>query len=314
MKPAPFEYKAPATTDEAVDLLAEHGWDAKLLAGGQSLVPAMNFRLAQPAVLLDLNRIDELAYIRTVDSAEETGSTGSNVAEGDGGGGAVGLRIGAMTRQAALERSAAIAAHSPLLAAALPYIGHPQIRNRGTIGGSIAHADPAAELPAIVVALDAELTIRNSEGERRVAAAEFFQGLFSTALGPNDLLIEVDIPALPAGTGWSFQEVARRHGDYALVGVAATVRLAGDVCEAARMVFLSVGGGPVIASNAEASLVGQPLDERRIGEAARLAASEDIDPVNDIHASVAYRRHLAEVLARRALHEAGARARSGAGA
>ncbi len=314
MKPAPFEYKAPATTDEAVDLLAEHGWDAKPLAGGQSLVPAMNFRLAQPAVLLDLNRIDELAYIRTVNSAgAENGLGGSNVPEGNGGGGAVGLRIGAMTRQSTLERSAAIVAHSPLLAAALPYIGHPQIRNRGTIGGSIAHADPAAELPAIAVALGAELTIRNSEGERRVAAAEFFQGLFSTALGPNDLLVEVEIPAWPAGTGWSFQEVARRHGDYALVGVAATLRLAGDVCEAARMVFLSVGGGPVVASNAEASLVGRTLDERRIAEAARLAASEDIDPVNDIHASVAYRRHLAEVLARRALHEAGARARSEAG-
>lgn len=313
MKPAPFEYKAPATTDEAVDLLAEHGWDAKLLAGGQSLVPAMNFRLAQPAVLLDLNRIDELAYIRTVDSPNGNGSGDSKVSDGDGGGGAVGLRIGAMTRQAALERSAAIAAHAPLLAAALPYIGHPQIRNRGTIGGSIAHADPAAELPAIAVALGAELTIRNSEGERRIAAAEFFEGLFSTALGPTDLLVEIDVPASPAGTGWSFQEVARRHGDFALVGVAATVRLAGEVCEAARMVFLSVGGGPVIASNAEASLVGQPLDTVHIAEAARLAANADIDPAGDIHASAAYRRHLAEVLARRALAEAAARARNGAG-
>jgi len=270
MKPAPFEYKAPATTSEAVDLLTEHGWDAKLLAGGQSLVPTMNFRLAQPAVLLDLNRIEELAHVRM----------------GEGGS----MSIGAMVRHSTLEHSADVAAHSPLLAAALPYIAHPQIRNRGTIGGSIAHADPAAELPAIAVALGAELTIRNSEGERRVAADEFFQGLFATSLEPR----------------------ARRHGDYALVGVAATVRLAGDACEAARMVFLSAGDRPVVASNATASLAGQPFDERRIAEAARLAANEDIDPVDDIHASAAYRRHLAEVLARRALHEAGARARGGA--
>jgi len=252
----------------------------------------MNFRLAQPAVLLDLNRIEELAHVRM----------------GEGGS----MSIGAMVRHSTLEHSADVAAHSPLLAAALPYIAHPQIRNRGTIGGSIAHADPAAELPAVAVALGAELTIRSSEGERRVAAGDFFQGLFCTSLGPSDLLVAVDLPPQPAGTGWSFQELARRHGDYALVGVAATVRLAGDACEAARMVFLSAGDRPVVASNAAASLAGQPFDERRITEAARLAASEDIDPVDDIHASAAYRRHLAEVLARRALHEAGARARSGA--
>ena len=307
MKPAPFEYKAPATTEEAVDLLAEHGWDAKLLAGGQSLVPTMNFRLAQPAVLLDLNRIDELAYIRTVGEADANdGAAGGS--EGDGGDCAGGLRIGAMTRQAALERNPEVAAHSPLLAAALPYIAHPQIRNRGTIGGSIAHADPAAELPAVAVTLGAELTIRNAGGERRVASADFFQGLFATALGPEDLLVQISVPALPAGAGWSFQEVARRHGDYALVGVAATMVLAGDVCESARLVFLSVGGGPVVASSAVAALVGETLDDRRIAEAARLAAHEDIDPVDDIHASAAYRRHLAAVLGRRALAEAAERA------
>jgi len=214
-----------------------------------------------------------------------------------------------MTRQATLERSPEVAAHAPLLAAAMPHIAHPQIRTRGTLGGSLAHADPAAELPAVAVALGARMTIRGPDGERVVAGDELFEGLFTTALGPADLLVEAEFPALPDRTGWAFQEVARRHGDYALVGVAATVSLGGERCEAARIVFLSVGGGPVAATGAEELLAGERLDDEHIAAAARRAATDDVDPVADIHASPAYRRHLAEVLTRRALAEARRRAR-----
>jgi carbon-monoxide dehydrogenase medium subunit len=288
MKPAPFEYFAPTSAEAALDLLGEHGADAKLLAGGQSLVPTMNFRLAQPSVLVDLNRISDLAFVRP-----------NGV-----------LSIGAMTRQAALERSPEVARHAPLLAAALPHIAHPQIRNRGTLGGSLAHADPAAELPAVAVALGAEIVVRNRRGERRHAARDFFQGLFSTTLEPDDLLVAVDFPALPEGTGWSFQEVARRHGDYALVGVAATLGMSGSTCRTASIVLFAVGGGPVVAAAAQALLEGAELTDARIHDAARCAAHDDIDPVGDIHASAAYKRHLAEVLVGRALHEARARARA----
>ena len=288
MKPAPFEYHAPASVDEALELLGEHGWAAKLLAGGQSLVPAMNFRLAQPAVLIDLNRIEELSYIR---------------ADGDG------VVVGAMTKQRAVETSSNVAERAPLIGAAMPHIAHPQIRNRGTIGGSIAHADPAAELPAVMVALGARFKVRSREAEREVRAAKFFQGLFTTALEPDELLVEVAVPPLGPRTGWAFQEVARRHGDYALVGVAATVSLdeAGS-CEAARIVFFSVGTAPVQAAAAQACLEGSPVDESAIAGAARAAAWDDIEPRSDLHACAEYRRHLAEVLCRRAVTEAVGRA------
>lgn len=305
MKPAPFEYHAPGSVDEVMELLGEHGSDAKLLAGGQSLVPTMNFRLSEPSVLVDLNRVDGLSYVR---GGAKDGPAGSG-APADSGTPSPPLRIGAMTRQSAVERSPEVATRAPLLAAAMPHIAHPQIRNRGTIGGSLAHADPAAELPAVAVALGARMTIRGQGGERQVGAADFFEGLFTTALGPEDLLVEIEVPPLPPRTGWAFQEVARRHGDYALVGVAATVTSSSDGrCEAARIVFLSVGGGPVTATGAQDLLAGGPLDDERIAEAARLAARQDIDPVGDMHASPAYRRHLAEVLARRALGEARQRA------
>jgi len=296
MKPAPFAYHAPDTVDEVVDLLAEHGWDAKLLAGGQSLVPTMNFRIAQPAVLIDLNRVGVLSHIT------EAGAGGA------GGGNGGDLLIGAMTRQAAVERSGRVAARTPLLAAAMPHIAHSQIRNRGTIGGSIAHADPAAELPAVALALGARFRIRNGDGERRVPASEFFQGLFTTSLGPEDLLTEIAFPAQAPGSGWAFQEIARRHGDYALVGVAATVSLDGDGrCDAARIVLLSVGGAPLEATGAQQMLIGETPDGARLREASAVAAADDIDPVGDLHASAKYRRHLAGVLVRRALAEAFAR-------
>ena len=292
MKPAPFKYFAPSTLDETLALLAEHGDDAKILAGGQSLVPTMNFRLAQPSVIVDLNRVSELFYIQTENSA--------------------GVRIGAMTRQREVERSSLIAKQAPLVHEAMPYIAHPQIRNRGTLGGSIAHADPAAELPAVMSALDARLLLRSHEKERWVSANEFFVDLFTTAMEPNELLIEVELPSLAPRTGWSFREIARRHGDYALVGVAA-LATSDDrgQCLEARMVFLSVGSGPVETTEAMALLAGQKPTPEAIRAAADTAATKEIDPPSDIHASSAYRRHLAKVLAEQALSQAFKRAENG---
>ncbi len=289
MKPAPFDYHRPASLDEALALFAELGPDAKALAGGQSLVPAMNFRLARPAVLVDLNRIASL------DSIEPT-------AEG-------GLRIGAMTRQRAVEKSELVAGRAPLLAEAMPWIAHPQIRTRGTIGGSLAHADPSAELPAVMLALDARFVVRSRARTRTAAAGDFFTGILSTALAPDELLAAVQLPPRPRRSGAAFTEVARRHGDYALVGVAAEVVLDEDgTCTSARIALLSAGDTPVLAANAMASLAGRHPDAAAIDEAARAAAELDIEPPGDIHASPAYRRHLARVLVGRALHAAAERA------
>lgn len=284
MKPAPFRYFAPKTIDEALALLAEHGWDAKPLAGGQSLVPTMNFRLAQPAVLIDLNGVDELFFLRPQGS---------------------GLSIGAMTRQRTLERSPLTAERAPLIAEAMPHIAHPQIRNRGTVGGSLAHADPAAELPALCVTLNARFRLRSRGGERWVDARDFYVGLFATDLQPDELLVEIEIPAMPARTGWAFDEIARQHGNYALAGAAATVTVdeAGR-CGQVRLVYLSVGEGPTEAHGAQATLIGEIPSAEAIRAAAAIAAAEDIDPVGDIHASAAYRRHLARVLAERVLRKA----------
>lgn len=289
MKPASFQYFAPTSTDEALSLLTEHGYDAKLLAGGQSLIPTMNFRLAQPAVLIDLNNIPDLAYIQPA---------------ADGG-----LRIGAMTRQRALEKSDLIVQRAPLLHATMPYIAHVQIRNRGTIGGSLAHADPAAELPVIAVALNAQLKVQSKLGERWVSAQDFYVALFATDLAPDEILTEIVLPPLLPRTGWSIQEVARRRGDYAIVGVAATVRLDEQGrCADARIVLLSVGEGPTQARQAMAMLQGEKPTPTLIAAAAETCATKDIDPTADIHASAAFRRHLANVLTRRALTEAFQRA------
>jgi CO/xanthine dehydrogenase FAD-binding subunit len=285
MKPAPFKYYAPTSTEEALALLAEHGYNAKVLAGGQSLIPTMNFRLAQPAVLVDLNRIAELFYIKP-----------------DAGGGVL---IGAMTRESQVERDALVAERAPLVHESMPHIAHPQIRNRGTFGGCMAHADPAAELPAVSLALDANFRILSQSGERWVPANEFFIGFFTTALEPSELLVEVALPPMPARSGYSFQEVARRHGDYALVGVATVVTLDDrGRCDRARMVFLSVGDGPVEAHQAAQALRGQSPTAEAIQAAADIAAKADVDPSNDIHATADYRRHLARVLARRSLTQA----------
>jgi len=290
MKPAPFKYLAPTTLAEALAHLAKHGYEAKPLAGGQSLVPMMNFRLAQPSMLVDLNNIAELSYIRPAK---------------DGG-----VLVGAMTRQRQVEHDPLIAERVPMVHEAMPKIAYPQIRTRGTFGGSMAHADPSAELPAVSVALNARFRVRSQSGERWVPAGEFFQGFFTTVLQPNELLVEVALPALPPRTGWSFMEVARRHHDFALVGVAATVALDGkDQCQQARMVFFSVGDGPVEGRQAAEALRGQALTPEAIREAAEVAARDDVDPSNDINASAEYRRHLVRVLSRRALTEAAERAR-----
>ena len=289
MKPAPFKYFAPGTLEEALTHLAEYGDEAKILAGGQSLVPTMNFRLAQPAVLIDLNRVEELFYIKTENSA--------------------GLKIGAMTRHQELEYSKLILEKSPLIRETMPHIAHPQIRNRGTIGGSLAHADPAAELPAVMLALDAEFLLRGQKAERTIAAKEFFLDLFFTALEPEELIVEITLPSLPKNSGWAFREIARRHGDFALVGVAAVVTLdQKSQCEQARIVLMSVGNAPVEAVQAQQALIGQKPTLEAIRAAAETAAEKDIDPPGDMHASVDYRRHLAKVLTEQALTEAFERA------
>lgn len=294
MKPAPFAYFAPRTREEALALLSEHGDAGKLLAGGQSLVPAMNFRLAQPSVLIDLNEVGDLFYVN----------------KKPGGG----LRVGAMTRHRSIESSALVAGEAPLLHATMPYIAHVQIRNRGTIGGSLAHADPAAELPAVMVALDARFRLQSVNGERWVPATEFYIGLFETALAPDEMLVEIDVPAQPPRSGWSVHELSRRPGDYAIVGVAATVQLdTTGRCANARLVYLSVGDGPSPAHAAAAILRGQLPTPAAIAAAAHAAAHQDIDPLGDIHATAAYRQHLVEILGKRTLTEAFARA-SGPGA
>jgi carbon-monoxide dehydrogenase medium subunit len=291
VKPAAFDYHVPDSPDEALRLLADNGADAKLLAGGQSLIPAMNFRLAQPSCLIDLNRLGELDYVTPTP---------------DGG-----LRIGALTRQRGLEREPEVARLAPLLAEAVPHIAHPQIRNRGTVGGNLAHADPASELPVIAVALRGSFQLRGPNGSRTVTAAEFFKGLFATALSPDEMLMELALPAMAEGTGWAFDEVARRHGDYAQVGVAAVVELDGSHrCRDLQLVYLSVADRPVSATTAAESLLGQEPTDDAIESAAAAAASE-LEPGGDIHASAAFKRHLAEVLTRRVLRRAADRAKGG---
>ena len=288
MKPAPFEYFRPRSVDEALSLLAEHGSDAKALAGGQSLIPAMNFRLATPSVVVDLNALSALSYIND-----------------DAGG----VRIGGMTRQRALERSTLVSDRVPLVAETMPHIAHPAIRNRGTIGGSLAHADPAAELPAVMLALNARLVVSSTSGAREVSADEFFLGLFTTALQPGELLTEIRIPPPPARSGFAFQEISRRHGDFALVGVAAAVQLdENGRCADARIALLSVGDRPMLAGQGSKTLVGQPPSAESVRAAADAAATRDIDPSSDIHASARYRRQLANVLTRRVLERAFERA------
>jgi carbon-monoxide dehydrogenase medium subunit len=282
VKPARFSYRAPSSLAEAVEILAEHGEDAKVLAGGQSLVPMMNLRLAQPSVLVDLNRIGELSYLRP-------GADG-------------GVAIGAMTRHAAVAASDLLAARCGLLASAASRIGYPAIRHRGTLGGSLAHADPVAEMPCVALTLDAELVASGPSGDRVVAAGDFFDTYFTTALAPDEVLREIRYPALGQGEGWGFRESVRKTGDFAIVAVAAHLRAVDGVVQRARIGLAGVADRPVRATAAEQALAGQPL-EAAIDAAAEQAASI-VEAASDIHATTEFRRHLAQVLTRRALEDA----------
>jgi CO/xanthine dehydrogenase FAD-binding subunit len=287
VKPAPFEYDDPRMLDEALALLAEHGDDAKVLAGGQSLVPLLNFRLARPGRLIDINRIEELDYLRFDDGV---------------------VRIGALARHASLEESAETARRVPLLTQAVGFVGHLQIRNRGTVGGSVAHADPAAELPVALAALDARYHVRSRSGDRVVDAEDMFVTHLTTSLAPEDLLTEIEVPVPPPATGSAFVEFSRRHGDFALGGAAAMVTLGGDgACERARIALLAAAPTPVRARDAEDWLRGVAIDEATAAEAAARAVA-GVSPTGDIHGSSEYRRGLVEAMVKRALLEAARRA------
>jgi CO/xanthine dehydrogenase FAD-binding subunit len=290
MKPAIFDYVAATSIDMAVAALAAAGGEAKILAGGQSLVPMLNFRLLRPTILVDVNRIDGLAYIE--DATDH-------------------IRIGALTRHFALETSALIARHLPVVSAAMTHVAHLAIRNRGTIGGSLSHADPAAELPMLALLLDAELHIVSRAKKRRIAAADFFLDALTVDLSGDELLTEIVLPKLPPRTGWGFEEVARRHGDFALAAVAATVTVSGGAIEQARIALTGVGPTALRAHEAEGLLIGHALEPdlvNRVIEAVRAA----IEPETDLHASSDYRRHLAGVLTGRALAAAWRRAQESA--
>jgi carbon-monoxide dehydrogenase medium subunit len=288
MKPPPFDYVLPGSVREAVSLLKQHDGEAKLIAGGQSLMPLLNMRLARPAALIDINRLTDLDYVR----------------EADGG-----LAIGAITRQRTVEKSDLVKNHLPVLHAALQYVSHPQIRNRGTFGGSLAHADPSAECPAVALVLDAEFCIAGPEGERKVMAGDFFLTYLTTALGPAEMLTEVRLPLLPARTGWSVQELSRRHGDFAMAGVVAVTTLdASGKCSAARIVLFGVAPTPIRAPAAEQVLAGAKPSEAVFEQAGKKASEAVEEPLSDMHATGEFRRHLAGVLTRRALAEASSRA------
>ena len=284
MKPAPFKYYVPNSLEEALTYTDQFGYDGKILAGGQSLIPTMNFRLSQPEILIDINPVSELAYIRP---------------QADGS-----VLVGAMTRAATLERDPIIAEYAPLISETMPHIAHPQIRSRSTFGGTIAHADPAAELPAVSIALNARFRLQSKSSDRWVPADEFFLGMFMTSLEPEEVLTAIEIPPMPPHSGYAFLEVSRQEGDYALVGVAATVVTDGmGKCEDARLVFMSVEDRPVPSVQAVEVLKGQiPTPELFV--AAAEAAQAEIDPTTDIHASADFRRHLVGVLGRRVLKAA----------
>jgi CO/xanthine dehydrogenase FAD-binding subunit len=289
LKPAAFAYCAPETEDDVMSLLAEYGSDAKLLAGGQSLLPLLNMRLVRPEVLIDLGRVSALRYIRTTQA---------------------GLCIGPLTTQRACECSSEVARHAPLLADALRFVGHPQIRNRGTVGGSLCHADPAAELPAVMAALGGTLVVKGLHGERVLTPEQFFVSYLTTALEPTELLREVRIPTQTPHTGSAFLEVSRRRGDFAIVAAAATIILGeGRRVAQARIVLVGVGPTPIRATEGEALLAGRMPTDQILADLAQIVSAH-LSPESDIQASADYRRHAAGVLAARAVREAVRRAQA----
>ena len=279
MKPAPFAYVRPESLDDAIGVLEEHGEDARILAGGQSLMATLNMRLSAPEVLVDIGCVPGLAGIETA-----------------GGG----LRIGAMTRHAEVEASDLVRSHAPLIASAMPHIAHPAVRNRGTFGGSIALADPAAELPACALALGARMTIAGNGGTRTVEADAFFRGLYETALETGEVLTAIEVPGIAAGWKSGFMELARRHGDYAIIGLAAHVEVDDGRFGQGRLVFFGAGERPVSAARSAALLEGERWSDA-LGERIADALREELDPFEDLNADAAMRRHLAGVLARRVL-------------
>ncbi len=285
MKPPPFDYHDPNTLDDALALLAQHGDDCKVIAGGQSLVPMMNLRVVRPDVLVDINGLPDLDYIRV-----------------DGGQ----VRIGALTRHATLMESNEIAEACPLMAEAYQLVAHGPIRNRGTLAGNLCHADPASEMPAVALATEAEITLRSTRGERTVAAADFFTGALETVVAADELVVEVCVPVAPAGQGWSFQEVSGRKGDFAYVAVGATLLVEGGACQDARIVCAGVGDHAFRAREAEAALTGQAPDDAQFVAAAEIA-SNAVEPNVDYHADAAYRRDLVKALTRRVLAQAASR-------
>ncbi len=288
MKPPRFDYHAPRSLDEAIELLARYGGDAKVLAGGQSLMPMLNFRLSRPAALVDVNRISALAYVR-----EDDGT----------------LAFGAMTRQRTIEFSPVVARRLPLLTEATRWVGHLPIRSRGTIGGSLAHADPSAEYPAVLTALEGEVVAQGPRGRRTLKPAELFDTYLTTTLAPDEVLVEVRLPAAPAGAGHAFEEFARRHGDFAIVGIAAMIVRDAARCLTARLATAGAGPVPVRLRAAEEILERDGLGERAI-EAAAARAAELVEPDSDVHASAEYRRHLTRVLTARAIRKSVERSRA----
>jgi carbon-monoxide dehydrogenase medium subunit len=276
MKASTFDYARAASVEEALQLLVAHGDQAKVLSGGQSLMPAMNLRVIAPAVIVDIGNLDELRGLSV---------------RGDH------LTIGALTRHVELLKSPEIAAHAPLLTEAAAHIAHPAIRNRGTIGGSLAQADPASELPACMVALAATIVVRGPAGERRIAARDFFTGIFQTALSPQELLTSVELPLARQHSAWFFHEFARRHGDYAITGLAAQASLQADGFSDLRMVFFAVGDRPMLAVSTD-RLIGVPVTPALLSDAAAALESE-LDPMEDQQASASMRRHLSIVLLKR---------------
>ena len=286
MKAAPFVYHRPDTLAEALALLFEHGDDAKVLAGGQSLLPLMALRLGRPAHLVDISRVPGLDRLEVA---------------GDGS-----VSIGAMVRHAVLERDARLATSAPLLHETMPWIAHRAIRTRGTSVGSIAHGDPAAELPAVALATAATMRLLSTQGERTVAAADFFEGYLQTALRSDELLAEVTFPAWPADAACSLTEITRRHGDYALVGLAAVLRVEHGTVVDAALAYFGAASTPVRVPEAEQALIGRPPSEEAGAEAAGIAAGA-LNPTGDLHGSAAYRKHLVGVVTRRGLAAAGAK-------
>jgi carbon-monoxide dehydrogenase medium subunit len=282
MKPASFDYHAPTSVDDALALLKSHAGDARLLAGGQTLLPMMNFRLARPAAIIDINRIPALAYIQRVGDV---------------------IRIGAMTRQRAIEFSPVVAADLPVLHEAIKFVGHLPTRSRGTIGGSIANADPAAEIPMVLQLLEAEVEVRGPQGQRNIAADQLFLDAMTTSLTPEEMLVEVRLPVVPQGAGVAVEEFARRHGDFAIAAVGVMILGDGERCRRARIATAGVSSQSTRLRAAEQLLEEQGLGQAIIAEAAKMAA-QGVEPLSDNNASAEFRRHLTSVLAERALQRA----------